>query len=66
MPNSKNKYKIVFSLRIHIELQKQGFKYLTEMKNPDIPQFTCCVYQATPELRAAFDREVKRGERNGE
>ena len=36
------------------------------MKNPDIPQFNCWVYEATPELLAAFDREVKRGERNGE
>jgi len=26
--------KIVYSLRIHIKLQKLGFRYLTEMKNP--------------------------------
>jgi hypothetical protein len=32
MPNSK--MKVIYSLRIHIALQKQGFSYITEMKNP--------------------------------
>lgn len=26
--------KIVYSLRMHIKLQKLGFSYITEMKNP--------------------------------
>ena len=61
MPNSKNKYKIVFSLRIHIELQKQGFKYLTEMKNPDIPQFNCWVYEDTDAFHKAYDELLTKG-----
>lgn len=47
--------KIIYSLRIHIELQKQGFEYITEMRNPQHPQWNCWVYEATPELLASLD-----------
>lgn len=53
---SKQNYKIIYSLRIHLELQRQGFKYLTEMKNPANMRFNCWVYEATPQLLEAFDR----------
>ncbi len=36
MPNSK--FKIIYSLRVHLALEKQGFHYETEMKNPSNPQ----------------------------
>ena len=47
--------KIVYSLRVHIKLQKMGFKYLTEMKNPQFPHLNCWVYENNPKFKAAFD-----------
>lgn len=56
---SNQNVKIIYSLKIHIELQKQGFTYLTEMKNPNNPRFNCWVYAETPDLLAAFDALVE-------
>lgn len=59
---SKQNFKIIYSLRIHLRLQEMGFKYLTEMKNPQNMRFNCWVYEATPQLLEAFDnilREVE-------
>ena len=58
---SKLNIKIIYSLRIHIELQRMGFTYITEMKNPKNPQFNCWVYEETDELLKAFDNLVKEG-----
>lgn len=52
---SKQNYKIIYSLRIHLKLQELGYRYLTEMKNPANIRFNCWVYEATPELLEAFD-----------
>ena len=52
---SKQNFKIIYSLRIHLKLQEMGFKYLTEMKNPQNIRFNCWVYEATPQLLEAFD-----------
>ena len=62
MPNVK--LKIVYSLRIHIGLQKMGFSYVTEMKNPKNPHLNCWVYAETPDLLSAFDALVREGCRN--
>ena len=59
---SKQNFKIIYSLRIHLKLQEMGFKCLTEMKNPQNMRFNCWVYEATPQLLEAFDnilREVE-------
>lgn len=59
---SKQNFKIIYSLRIHLKLQEMGFKYLIEMKNPQNMRFNCWVYEATPQLLEAFDnilREVE-------
>ena len=58
---SKLNIKIIYSLRIHIKLQRMGFKYITEMKNPQNPRFNCWVYEETDELLKAFDNLVKEG-----
>ena len=50
--------KIIYSLRIHIALQKLGFIALAEMKNPNNSKYNCWVYEETPELLEAFDRVV--------
>jgi hypothetical protein len=60
---SNQNIKIVYSLRVHIELQRRGFTFLTEMKNPNNPRYNCWVYAATPELLAAFDDALKGGDR---
>ena len=57
---SNSKLKIIYSLRIHIALQKQGFNCISEMKNPQNSQFNCWVYEETPELLEAFDKEVRK------
>ena len=49
------KLKVVYSLRIHIELQKRGFTHITEMKNPQNQHLNCWVYAATPDFIAALD-----------
>ena len=62
---SNQKLKIIYSLRIHLALQQQGFVYLTEMKNPQNMRFNCWVYEATPELLAAFYALLKEDQNNG-
>ena len=56
---SNVKYKIIYSLQIHIALQSMGFAHETEMKNPKNPRVKCWVYEETPELVKAFDSLVK-------
>lgn len=60
---SNIKYKIIYSLKIHIALQAQGFKSEMEMKNPSNPRFNCWVYKETPELLKAFDALLMKEER---
>lgn len=62
MPNQNTKYKIIYSLQVHIALQAQGFIYITEMKNPNNQKLNCWVYEETPELLEAFDALMKRKE----
>ena len=59
---SKQNFKIIYSLRIHLKLQEMGFKYLTEMKNPQNMRFNCWVYEAAPQLLEAFDNILTSGE----
>lgn len=59
------KYKIIYSLQIHIKLQSLGFVYITEMKNPKNPKYNCWVYEESEELLEAFDALLKKGENNG-
>ena len=59
------KIKIVYSLRVHIKLQKLGFNYLTEMKNPQFPKLNCWVYENTPEFDLAFESLMKEADGNG-
>ena len=56
---SNVKVKIIYSLRIHIALQQQGFCYVAEMKNPQNPKYNCWVYLETPAFLAAFDALVR-------
>lgn len=49
------KTKIVYSLRIHVALQQQGFVHITEMKNPKNPHLNCWVYAVTPAFETVFE-----------
>lgn len=55
---SNIKTKIIYSLRIHIELQRYGFSPVLEMKNPQNQKYNCWVYEETPELLELFDKIV--------
>ena len=57
---SNTKYKIIYSLKLHIALQQQGFKSQTEMKNPYNPRLNCWVYVETPEFTQAYDSLLKK------
>lgn len=61
---SNSNVKIIYSLKLHIALQKQGFICLTEMKNPYNPQYNCWVYAATADFLAAFDALISGGAAN--
>lgn len=58
---SNIKYKIIYSLQIHIILQELGFKYEAEMKNPMNQRYNCWVYKETPEFLKAFDEILEKG-----
>ncbi len=56
--------KIIYSMRVMLQLQAKGFKYLTIMPNPQHPEYNCWVYELTDELCAALD-EILGGGYNG-
>lgn len=66
MPNSNSKFKIIYSLRIHIALQSLGFEYETEMRNPRKPNLNCWVYQNTPEFQLALKQLLGKEPTNGQ
>ena len=51
-----SKTKIIYSLRIHIQLQQLGFSYITEMRNPKNPNLNCWVYEDTPVFEEAISK----------
>ena len=53
--------KIIYSLRIHLALLQQGFQYITEMRNPQHPQWNCWVYEETPELLDILSELMEEG-----
>ena len=57
---SNIKYKIIYSLKLHIALQSLGFVAQTEMKNPKNPRFNCWVYEETPEFAQTYDSLLKK------
>ena len=58
---SNSNVKVIYSLRIHMALQKMGFVYEVEMRNPMNSQFNCWVYKITPELSKALDKLMEEG-----
>lgn len=56
--------KIIFSLRVNIELQKLGFKPILQMPNPHKPEFTCWIYEWNENIEKYFS-QILEGEQNG-
>lgn len=52
MPNTK----IIYSMKIMLQLMELGFTPITSMPNPQHPEYNCWVYELTDELREALDR----------
>lgn len=59
LKQNKEQIKIVYSLKIHTQLQLQGFEYLKVMPNPKNENYNCWVYEATPAFLDAFDSIVE-------
>ena len=59
---SNQKYKVVYSLRMELALEKLGFKAVSVMPNPRIPAFNCWVYEETPAFLEAFDKFIREGD----
>jgi hypothetical protein len=53
--------KIIYSLRIHIELQKRGFVPILAMPNPNNPKLMCWVYDKTEEFINTLDEIIGGG-----
>ena len=51
--------KVIYSLKIHIALRMAGFEPVFEMPNPRKPQYTCWIYEDTPELEEVFDKCIR-------
>ena len=62
MQKANVKTKIVYSLKIFIQLQIRGIHPICSMPNPHNEKFTCWVYQATNEFIKAFDEIVSEAE----
>lgn len=50
-----NSNKIIYSLRVNIALQQQGFKPILTMDSPYKSGFFCWVYENTPEFKRALE-----------
>ena len=46
--------KIVYSLRVHTQLQLLGFKHIGMMPNPQDEKYSCWIYERTPEFMNAL------------
>lgn len=54
----QNANKIIYSLKINIELQKRGFVPIISMPNPNNPKLMCWVYERTNSFTAALDEII--------
>ena len=52
---------IVYSLKVHSQLQIRGIPYLCQMPNPKNSNYTCWVYEKNEEFIEAFDEIVGGG-----
>ncbi len=56
MPNAN---KIIYSLRVYLELKDRGIEPIATTSNPQKPNFMCWIYERTPGLLEALDDIMK-------
>lgn len=56
-----NNIKIVYSLRIHTQLQLRGFECLGSMPNPKNANLTCWMYEQSNEFTKVFNELINDG-----
>ena len=52
---------IVYSLKIHSQLQIRGIPFLCSMPNPKNEKYTCWVYEKNADFSKAFNEIVESG-----
>jgi len=58
-------YKIIYSLRIRLELRKRGFEPLIELINPYKQYLKCWKFLDTEEFEIALSEIMREGKKNG-
>ena len=53
-----NTKKIIYSLRVYLELKERGFDPIATSQNPQKPNFLCWIYERTPELDVALNELI--------
>lgn len=60
----ETKYKVIFSMKYAMQLIKMGYKPIYTMPNPEEPQYTSWVFEATEDFLRDF-YALKEAFRNG-
>ena len=55
----QNNMKTIYSLKLRLELRKQGFEPLMEFDNQYKEGLKCWVFEESPEFQLAFDNIMK-------
>lgn len=65
MKIKNTKYKVIFSMKYAMQLIKMGYRPIYTMPNPEEPQYTSWVFEASEDFIRDFNvlREVFRNER---
>lgn len=64
MPNTNtNTKKIIYSMRIFLTLQEQGFYPIATMPNPRNPQLICWIYERSDAFDVAFEKLMGEGDK---
>lgn len=47
--------KVIYSLRVYLQLEQRGFQPISTMPNPNKPNLMCWVFDKTPEFMRVLD-----------
>lgn len=59
--NSKNKYQIVYSMNIAMQLKDDGFQEVSTIPNPKNKKYIAWVFKKTDKFMNAFNELIKEG-----
>ena len=57
----RQRQKIIYSLKVHIELELRGFHSIGTIPNPRHSEFSCWIYEWNNEIEKAFLEITKEG-----